>query len=95
MISRLRRTLGKKQNGTKFNVATLPLVSKWQDTMDAKSREKAETAFKKYERRQAELNESVRQEQARHDAAIKNMHRLRLLREQRDAKKPVSKVAAA
>jgi hypothetical protein len=54
--------------------------------MDAKSREVAESAFKKYERRGAETNEAVRQEHTKHEAAVKNMHRLRLLRLEREAK---------
>ena len=58
--------------------------------MDAKSREVAEFAFKKYERRDAKLNEAVRQEHTRQEEAVKNMHRLRLLRLEREAKKDVS-----
>ncbi len=55
--------------------------------MSAKDREVAESAFKKYERRGAEINEAVRQEHTKHEAAVKNMHRLRLLRLEREAKK--------
>ena len=53
--------------------------------MDAK--EVAESAFNKSERREAEINSALWQERAKHDATIKNMHRLRLLRLQRDAQK--------
>ena len=37
-------------------------------------------------RREAEINDALRQEQARHEAAVKNMHRLRALRLQHDKK---------
>jgi hypothetical protein len=53
--------------------------------MSAKTREVAESAFEKYQRREAEIAGALRQEQARHDAAIKNMHRLRSLRLQQEA----------
>lgn len=56
--------------------------------MTAKDREVAESAFEKNKRREAEINTALRQEQARHEAAIKNMHRLRSLRLQREAQKP-------
>lgn len=58
--------------------------------MTAKDREVAESAFEKNKRREAEINTALRQEQARHEAALKNMHRLRSLRlqrEQHDAQK--------
>jgi hypothetical protein len=45
----------------------------------------AETVFDRNRRREAEINDALRQEQARHDAAVKNMHRLRALRLARDA----------
>lgn len=53
--------------------------------MDAK--EVAESAFTKHERRDAEINGALQRERAKHEAAVKNMHRLRLLRLQRDAQK--------
>jgi len=59
--------------------------------MSAKEREVAESAFEKYKRREAEINVALQQEHARHEAAIKNMHRLRALRQQRDAQKPPAK----
>jgi hypothetical protein len=63
-----------------------------QDLMTAKDREVAESAFEKNKRREAEINTALRQEQARHEAAVKNMHRLRSLRMQRDAQKGALRV---
>lgn len=54
--------------------------------LDAKQREVAATVFDRNKRREAEINDALRQEQARHEAAVKNMHRLRTLRLARDAK---------
>ena len=54
--------------------------------MRPKDREVAESAFDKNKRREAEINNALRHEDARHAAAVKNMHRLRELRLQRDAK---------
>jgi hypothetical protein len=54
--------------------------------LDAKQREVAETVFDRNRRREAEINDALRQEQARHEAAVKNMHRLRALRLQHDRK---------
>jgi hypothetical protein len=59
--------------------------------MSAKTREVAESAFQKYQRREAEIAVALREEQARHDAAIKNMHRLRSLRLQQEAQMPPPK----
>ena len=42
--------------------------------------ERAETLFQRNEKREAEINQALKQEAARHDAAIKNMHRLKALR---------------
>jgi hypothetical protein len=53
--------------------------------MSAKHREVAETVFDKNKRREAEIESALRQEHARHEAAIKNMHRLRSLRLQHEA----------
>ena len=39
-----------------------------------------ETVFEKNKRREAEINVALKQEQARHEAALKNMQRLRSLR---------------
>jgi hypothetical protein len=54
--------------------------------LTAKQREAAETAFDRNKWREAEINDALRQEQARHRAAVKNMHRLRALRVQGDKK---------
>ena len=51
---------------------------------DTKSR--AESVFNRNQRREAEINDAVKQEAARHAAAVKNMHRLRALRLAREAK---------
>jgi hypothetical protein len=49
-------------------------------------REIAETIFQYNQRREAEINDALKQEYARREAAIKNMQRLRALRLQRDEK---------
>jgi hypothetical protein len=46
----------------------------------AKQKEVAETVFDRNKRREAEINKALKQESARREAAIKNMHRLRALR---------------
>jgi len=38
------------------------------------------------QRRETEIHDALRQEQTRHDAAVKNMHPLRALRLERDQK---------
>jgi len=43
-------------------------------------REVAETVFNRNQRREAEINDALKQEYARREAAIKNMYRLRALR---------------
>jgi hypothetical protein len=53
--------------------------------MSAKDREVAETIFDKKKRREAEIDGALQQEHAKHEAAMKNMQRLRSLRMQRDA----------
>jgi hypothetical protein len=55
--------------------------------LTAKQLEVAETVFDRNRRRETEINDALRQEQARHDAAVKNMNRLRALRLARDTKK--------
>jgi hypothetical protein len=57
--------------------------------LTAKQLEVAETVFDRNKRREAEINDAMRQEQARHEAAVKNMHRLRTLRLARDEKAKV------
>ena len=53
---------------------------------DDKQREIAETVFERNERREAEINNALKQEQVRREATIKNMRHLRALRLARDAK---------
>jgi hypothetical protein len=49
-------------------------------------RDVAETVFERNQRREAEINDALRQEHARREAAVKNMYRLRELRLAREAK---------
>jgi hypothetical protein len=51
---------------------------------DPKQLERAERVFQRNEKREAEINEALKHEATRHDAVIKNMHRLRALRLARD-----------
>ncbi len=53
---------------------------------DNKQREVIESVFERNQRREAEINDALKQEVARRAAAIENMHRLRKLRLQRDEK---------
>jgi len=52
--------------------------------MTENQRELAETVFERNERREAEINNAMKQEYARREAAVKNMYRLRALRLERD-----------
>ena len=54
---------------------------------DAHQPETVETQFERNARREAEIEDALKQERARHDAAVKNMHRLRALRLARDEKR--------
>ena len=47
---------------------------------DPKHREIAESVFDRNRRREAEINEALKQEAARRAAVVKNMQRLRALR---------------
>jgi hypothetical protein len=49
-------------------------------------REIAETVFERNQRREAEINDALKQEYARREVAIKNMYRLRALRLSQDTK---------
>ena len=49
-------------------------------------RAEAESVFDRAQRREREISEALKLEEERHAAAIKNMHRLRALRLERDAK---------
>ena len=53
---------------------------------DTDQRAFAETVFERNQRRDAEINEALKQENARREAAVKNTYRLRALRLARDAK---------
>jgi hypothetical protein len=53
---------------------------------ETKAHAVAESVFDRNQRRNAEISEALKQEAARHDAAVKNMQRLRALRLARDAK---------
>ena len=54
--------------------------------LDMRKRAVAESVFDRNKRREAEINEALKQEEARREAAVKNMLRLRALRLTRDAK---------
>jgi len=47
---------------------------------ETSQREVAESVFERNRRREAEINEALRQEAARREAVIRNMHSLRALR---------------
>jgi len=46
----------------------------------------AESVFDRNQRREAEINDALKQEAARHAAFVKNMHRLKALRLEREKK---------
>jgi hypothetical protein len=48
--------------------------------IDNNARQRAESLFDRETRREAEIANALKQEQARHDAVIRNMHRLKALR---------------
>ena len=51
---------------------------------DTKQREIEESVFHRNQRREAEINDALKQEAARHAAVVENMHRLRMLRLSRE-----------
>jgi len=53
---------------------------------DASQREVVESVFERNQRREAEINNALKQEAARREDVIRNMHRLRALRLARDQK---------
>jgi hypothetical protein len=55
--------------------------------IDSNKRAFAETVFERNQRREAEINDALNQENARREAVVKNMHRLRALRKERDQKR--------
>jgi hypothetical protein len=52
--------------------------------MTERQREIAETLFERNKAREVKINDALKEEYARREAAIKNMHRLRALRLARD-----------
>jgi hypothetical protein len=52
-----------------------------------KRRSVVENVFDRNQRREAEINEALKQEAVRHAAVVKNMHRLRALRLAREEKR--------
>jgi hypothetical protein len=53
-----------------------------------------ENVFDRNQRREAEINEALKQEAVRHAAVVKNMHRLRALRlarEEKSKEQPLTK----
>ena len=61
--------------------------------MRTSDRQVAELVFDRNKRRESEINDALKQESARHDAAMKNLQRLRALRIEREQKnQPVGKV---
>ena len=52
--------------------------------MTGEQREVAESIFERSQRREREINNALKQEYARREAAVKNMHRLRALRLERN-----------
>jgi hypothetical protein len=53
---------------------------------DTNQPETAESQFERNMRRETEIENALQQERARHEAAVKNMRRLKALRLARDAK---------
>ena len=47
--------------------------------VDTNQREIAESQFERNQRREAEVEDALKQERGRHEAAVNNMHRLRAL----------------
>jgi hypothetical protein len=55
---------------------------------DKDARDLAETVFDRSKRREAEIENALKEEQDRHAAVLKNMHRLRALRLSRKTSQP-------
>jgi hypothetical protein len=53
---------------------------------DTDQREVVKSVFERNQRREAEINDALKQEAVRREALIRNMHRLRALRLARDEK---------
>jgi hypothetical protein len=58
--------------------------------IDANSRAFAETVFQREPTREKEIKDALKMEAERQEAVVKNMHRLRALRLQRDDQSKVS-----
>jgi hypothetical protein len=56
--------------------------------MTERQREVAETLFERNQARELKINDALKEEYARREAAIKNMYRLRALRLARDVGNP-------
>ena len=54
--------------------------------MRADNRLEVESVFDRNQRRESEIHEALKKENARHAAAVKNMQRLRALRLERDSR---------
>ena len=54
--------------------------------VDTNQLEIVESQFERNQRREAEVENALKQERVRHEAALNNMHRLRALRLARDSK---------
>jgi hypothetical protein len=63
--------------------------------LDTDQCEIAESQFERNQRREAEVENALKQERARHEATVNNMHRLRALRLARDAKSIGGAMSAA
>jgi hypothetical protein len=59
--------------------------------LDTKARERAETLFERNQKREKEVGDALKQEAARHEAAVTNMYRLRALRLSRKAQRKSDK----
>jgi hypothetical protein len=60
---------------------------------DMNARERAESLFDRNQRREGKVDDALKQEEARHAAVVKNMHRLRALRLSRSTKSPLNESA--
>jgi hypothetical protein len=58
----------------------LDILSRKTFMADPKRREVVESVLNRNQRREAEINEALKQDAARRAAVVKNMHRLRALR---------------
>ena len=59
--------------------------------LDTKARERAETLFERNQKREKEIGDALKQQAARHEAAVANMRRLRAVRLSRKAQRTSDK----